>query len=145
ASGTVGPSASSVSWSGKAFTAAATPDPGACPASADSSDTLCDHYSLKVAASSGYWSTHTGGVSITISWGGNSNNFDLYVYSGSGQVGASASSSGNSESVSISKPTGTYEVRVVPKSVVNGSYSGSAVFTSQAIPASSTSLSGSTS
>src|SRR5207244_10350733 len=48
------------------------------------------------------------------------------------QVAASAASQGTSEHVFISKASGNYEVRVVPKSVVNANYKGSAVFSSKA-------------
>lgn len=132
ASGSVGPSSSSVSWTGQSYTLAATQDPSACPPASDSSNSLCDHYSLKVAADSSYWNTHTGHVSISISWADGSNDFNLYVYSGSTQVAASAQSSGTSESVTINKPAGTYEVRVVPKKVLNSGYAGSAAFSSAA-------------
>src|SRR5438067_4336403 len=122
-SGSVGPSSTSLSWSGQTFAAAATPSPSACPASADPSNSLCDHVKLTVSADPSYWNTHSGGVSVSISWQGSSNNFDLYVYDSSGtQVASSAQSSGTSESVFVSKPSGTYEVRVVPQSVVNSSY-----------------------
>jgi Bacterial pre-peptidase C-terminal domain len=143
-SGTVGPSSTSVNWNGQTFAAAATPSPSACPASADSSNTLCDHFKLTVSVDASYWKTHTGGVSVSISWQGSSNNFDLYVYdSGGSQVAASAQGSGTSEHVTVSKPSGAYEVRVVPQSVVNSGYNGSAVFSSSSTGSGSTSASGS--
>src|SRR5438094_5571115 len=144
ASGAVGPSSASASWSGQSFAAAATPSPGACPASADPSNSLCDHVKLTVSVAPSYWNTHTGGVSVSISWQGSSNNFDLYVYdSGGSQSAASAQGSGTSERVFVSKPSGTYEVRVVPKSVVNSGYSGSAVFSSTSTKGSGSSGTGS--
>src|SRR5438309_8524431 len=99
-SGSVGPRVASTTWTGKTFTAAATPGPGACPASTDTSNTLCDHYKLNVSVGSTYWSTHTGGASLSIAWQGSGNNFDLYVFNASGsQVAASNQSQGTSEHV----------------------------------------------
>ena len=73
-----------------------------------------------------------GGVSVSISWQGSSNNFDLYVYDSSGSLaGSSAQGSGTFESVFVKDASGTYEVRVVPQSVVNSGYKGSATFSSK--------------
>jgi hypothetical protein len=130
-SGSVGPGDASTAWTGQSYVAGATASPAACWAGGD---TLCDHFSLSVPASSSYWDTHTGSVRISIAWGSSSNNFDLYVYSG-GLVGSSASDSSTGESVSISNPSGTYSVVVVPKLVTNSGYHGSASFQSQEKPA----------
>src|SRR5207302_1585562 len=114
ASGSVGPSSPSLSWNGRSYTVGATQNPSACPPAADSSDSLCDHFNLTVNADAAYWKTHTGSVSVSISWAAAGNDFNLYLYSGGNQVGSSAGSSGTSESVTLQKPAGTYEVRVVP-------------------------------
>src|SRR5438105_12224980 len=108
ASGSVGPTSHSVAWSGRSYAVGATQDPSACPESADSSDSLCDHYDLRVSASTAYWKTHTGSVGVSIHWADAGNDFNLYVYRGGSQVASSAQSSGTSESVSIDKPAGTY-------------------------------------
>jgi len=132
---TIGPDHPSGGWNGKVFVAAATASPALCPLPADSNNVLCDHFKLTVGVSRSYWSTHTGGVSVTIRWGSGANNFDLYLYDASGsQVASSAASSGTTESLSLPRATGTYEVRVVPKLVANSGYAGSALFSSRAIP-----------
>src|SRR5207248_4360916 len=79
-SGTVGPASTSLGWTGQTFAAAATPSPSAC-----SAPSLCDHVKLTVSADSSYWNTHSGGVSVSISWQGSSNNFDLYVSDSGGK------------------------------------------------------------
>src|SRR5205807_1145389 len=128
ASGTIGPSVASLSWTGNNFAVGTTPGPSAC-----TSDALCDHYSLNVGVGKTYWGTHTGSVSVSISWGDSSNNFDLYVYNSSGSlVGSSAASSGTSEGVTIGNAAGKYNVTVVPRKVLNSGYNGSASFSSVA-------------
>src|SRR5437867_2166877 len=87
--GSVGPSNASLSWSGKSFLAGATPSPAACPEQADPNDVLCDHFDLTAAVGSGFWDTHSGGVTVSISWGSSSDNFDLYVYKSGSLVGKS--------------------------------------------------------
>jgi hypothetical protein len=128
ASGTVGPSAPSLSWTGNNFAIGTTPGPSAC-----TSDALCDHFSLTVGVGKTYWGNHTGGAAVSISWGDSSNDFDLYVYNSSGSlVGFSTASSGTSERVTIGKAAGKYNVTVVPKKVLNSGYNGSASFSSVA-------------
>src|SRR5947208_858446 len=131
----IGPARPSASWDGKVFLVGATQSPSLCPLPQDSNNVLCDHFMLTVAVSPSYWSTHSGGISVSIQWASSSDNFDLYLYDASGsQVAASAGSSGTSEHVSLAKASGTYEVRVVPKLVKNSGYSGSASFSSQDLP-----------
>jgi len=131
----IGPGSRSARWDGKVFLLGATQSPSLCPLPQDSNNILCDHFKLTVAVSPSYWSTHSGGVSVSIHWASSSDNFDLYLYDASGsQVAASAGSSGTSEHVSLPKASGSYEVRVVPKLVKNSGYSGSASFSSQDLP-----------
>src|SRR5436305_2266714 len=111
ASGSVGPTSHSVVWSGRSYTVGATQDPSACPQSADSSDSLCDHYDLKVNASTTYWRTHTGSVGVSIHSACAGNDFNLYVYRGGSQVASSAQSSGTSEPVSVVNPARPSEGR----------------------------------
>jgi hypothetical protein len=131
----VGPSDTSSGWSGKNYLLGRTASPSLCPASTDPLDTLCDHVTLNVDVSSGYWDTHSGSATVSISWGSSSDNFDLYLYNPSGHlVASSARGSSTSESVSVSKPAGAYEVRVVPVNVTSSAYSGTARFSSEADP-----------
>ena len=65
-SSSVGPGASTRSWSGHTFVLGSTASPSLCPESTDSQDLLCDHYDLTVSVTSGYWSSHTGGVTVSI-------------------------------------------------------------------------------
>src|SRR5438128_453134 len=132
---TIGPGNRSAGWSGKVFILGATQSPSLCPLPQDGDNILCDHFHLTVGVDPSYWSTHSGGISVSIHWASSSDNFDLYLYDSSGgQVAASASPSGTGEQVSLAKPSGTYEVRVVPKLVANAGYSGSASFSSQDLP-----------
>jgi len=73
-SSSIGPDKTSASWSGKSFLAGSTPGPSACPPSVDPNDVLCDHFNLTADVASDYWSTHTGSMRVSISWGGSSNN-----------------------------------------------------------------------
>jgi len=123
-SGSIGPSNSSTSWSGKTFTAGATPSPAAC------TSVTCDYFTLSVAVPSSYWTDHDGHATVSIHWGSSSDNFDLYV----SRAGSSASSSSTSEAVSITDPSGTYTVTVVPKLVTASGYSGSASFSAVSKP-----------
>jgi len=134
----VSPTATSDTWAGKSFVLGATSSPSLCPASADATNTLCDHVSLDVGVTSGYWDTHTGGVHVTISWPDASDNFDLYVYNSAGsQVGKSTGSGTSSESLDLTSAAGGYEIRVVPVVVTSSGYSGKVTFSSQAKPSSS--------
>ncbi|MFL5796420.1 MAG: hypothetical protein ACJ77A_00610 [Actinomycetota bacterium] len=131
-SGTVGPAKSSAGWKGRSFVAGATASPAACGAGGDA---LCDHFSLSVPASPSYWSTHSGGVRVSIGWAASGDNFDLYVYRAGGLVGSSTSGSSTTESVAVANPSGTYSVVVVPKLVTNSGYRGHVSFSSLANPA----------
>jgi hypothetical protein len=140
----VSPASTLDSWSGASFLAGATSSPAACPQSIDSSNTLCDHISLDVGVTSGYWDTHSGGIRVTITWPDSSDNFDLYVYNSAGaSVGSSTGSGSASESVSLANAAGGYEIRVVPVLVTASGYSGKVSFSSQVLPTSSTTSSSS--
>ena len=131
----VGPSSPSAGWTGKSFTAAATPGPDACPPNVDANNVLCDHFFMTVAVDGGYWKTHSGSVTVAISWGSSSNNFDLYLYSSSGkQLAGSARSQSKTEAVTLKNPAGNFEVRVVPKLVTSSGYKGSVAFSAKALP-----------
>jgi hypothetical protein len=131
----VSPTSTPGNWTGASYLVGATASPGACPASLDPGNLLCDHVSLGVGVSGAYWDTHSGGIQVKISWADSSDNFDLYLYSGGSQV-ASATGSGSAfETLSLPKAAGTYEVRVVPILVSSSGYTGSVSFSSQALPA----------
>ena len=131
----VGPSSPRAGWVGKTFVAAATPGPSACPPNVDANNVLCDHFFMTVAVDGSYWKTHSGSVTVAISWGSSSNNFDLYLFSSSGkQLAGSAQSQSKSEAVSLKNPGGKFEVRVVPKVVANSGYKGSVLFSAKDLP-----------
>lgn len=128
---TVAPSSPSAGWSGKSFLLGKTASPGLCSPSIDPLGLLCDHETVVVDVSSSYWDAHSGSVRITIGWSSSSDDFDLYVYNSSGQLaGSSASKGSTGEGVTVSKPSGSYEARVVPVSVTSSAASGSANFSS---------------
>jgi hypothetical protein len=129
----VSPTATSDTWTGVSFLAGATASPSLCPASVDPTNSLCDHVSLDVGVTSGYWDSHTGGARVTISWSDASDNFDVYVYNSAGtQVGQSIGTGTSSESVDLTNAAGGYEIRVVPVLVTSSGYTGKATFSSQA-------------
>jgi hypothetical protein len=128
-SATVSGTSTHASWTGKSFTLGATVSPTAC------TTLTCDYFTLNVGVSSSYWSTHTGGATIAISWGSSSDNFNLYVYNASGSlVGSSAQSSGAIESVYLAGAAGSYSAVITPALVTSSGYSGSATFSSQSKP-----------
>jgi len=127
-SGAIGPSDPTDSWAGKFFALASTPSPKLCNKDA------CDYFDLSVGVSPSYWNDHTGTASVAISWKDSADNFDLYVYKGDQLVKSSTQLLSTSEAVSISKPSGAYQVLVVPVLVTNSGYSGSAKFSSQTKP-----------
>lgn len=133
--GAVGPAKLQQTWTGKTYpvgaNAGTTGDEAACPAKAlDPSDTICDHFTLAVNATSDYWSNHHGSVKISVTWPDEGNDFDLYVYDSSGTLVTSSAGSASTESVVIANPVGSYEVRVNPFAVVDSGYTGTAVFKS---------------
>ncbi|MGH3951729.1 MAG: choice-of-anchor B family protein, partial [Pseudonocardiaceae bacterium] len=90
------------------------------------SDTICDHFALKVDIDPAHWETNTGGVEVTISWPSAANDFDLHVYDENGEeVGHSIEEGTTGERVFISGAAGTYDVWVNPFSVVDSGYDGS--------------------
>lgn len=132
-SGTIGPASASLGWQGQSYAAAATADPGLCPPKEiDTQNLVCDHFALTVAVDSAYWDTHTGSAGVEIAWASSSNDFDLYVFDANGNEVASSARGGTTfERASIVRPSGTYEVVVVPFTVVGSAYTGSASFVSQ--------------
>lgn len=133
-SGTVGPTSPTVKWAGQTYVAGATVDPAACPdKSVDSANLICDHFTFTVDVAPSYWDSNIGGVEVAITWADSSNDFDLYVYDSSGNLaGSSASGGTTSERAFIQSPSGTYEVKVLPWSVVSSGYDGALTFASQA-------------
>jgi hypothetical protein len=135
--GTIGPLAPSVGWQGQHYTLAATAEEAACPPQAlDSMNLVCDHFSLTVAVDPSYWDTNTGSAVVDITWADSSNDFDLYVFDKDGnEVDSSTQGGTTSERATIPRPSGTYDVVVVPFTVVNSGYAGTATFTSQSVAA----------
>ena len=133
-SGTISPTSPTVSWQGQAYTAAVVASVSACPpSSVDTANLVCDHFRLTVNADSAYWSTHTGGATVTINWADSGNDFDLYIFDAAGnEVASSASGGTTSEQATAIKASGTYDVVVVPYTVTNSSYTGSAALASEA-------------
>jgi hypothetical protein len=132
-SGTIGEANPSVTWTGQLYAVMSTAVPEACPPTADPLNLRCDHYALSVDVAPSYWDTHTGGADVSISWSDPNNDFDLFVYDAAGnQVASSASGGTTAERAFIQSASGTYEVRVVPFSVVASGYDGAASFVSAA-------------
>jgi hypothetical protein len=130
--GTVGPSSPNASWAGPVRTAVTNgPSDEDCTAQG----AYCDDYTLTVSVPVGYWSTHSGGVTFTVTTAVPANDFDLYVYSDpqhTQEVDHAATEGTLDESVFVPNADGVYYVRVVYFAVANSGYDGSAAFTSQA-------------
>lgn len=90
---------------------------------------MCDHYALTVDVEPTYWNTRDGGVDVSITWADGADDFDLYVYDSAGMLVASSAQGGTtSELAVVSKPSGAYEVRVVPFLVTDSGYTGEVQF-----------------
>ncbi len=121
---------SSVTWSGGPYSGVV-PDPSAC------TDATCDTHTVSLNVPADYWDTHSGSVSVGISWDLSSDDFDLYVLDASGhQVGSSAAGGTTSESVDLGAlAPGDYIVQVVPYLTAGASYDGTATLEATEIPA----------
>src|SRR4051794_17056513 len=131
-SGTVSPASPTASWSGPVQTAVTN---GPADADCQASGAYCDDYTLTVSVPAGFYSNHSGGVTIALSTTVPANDFDLYVYSDPAhttEVDHAASEGTLDESVFIPNAEGAYYVRVVYFAVVNAGYDGTATFSSQA-------------
>src|SRR5438552_11496573 len=65
--GTVSAANPSISWTGASYVAAETALPEQCPP-ADPGNLVCDHFALTIDIPSNFWTLHSGGVSIQITW-----------------------------------------------------------------------------
>jgi len=128
-SGTVSPSAPSVSFTGRSETVGVNPvgTSAGCPVTDPGS--LCDRYDLTVDVTPDYWKTHTGGVKLTIDWTDAGNDYDVYVYDSKGAIAGSSASSTKPEVITLSKPSGVYSVRIAPFLVTSDKTKGTATFT----------------
>jgi hypothetical protein len=129
-SGSVGPGATTTSWTGPTQTAV-TNGPSDCA----SANAFCDDYTLTVNVPAGFYSDHSGGVTIELSTTIPANDFDLYVYANpqhTVEVDHAATEGTLDESLFIPSAAGPYYVRVVYFAVANSGYDGTATFSSQA-------------
>jgi len=129
-SGTVSPTAPTVTFQGRADAAGVNPvgSSAGCPATDPGG--LCDRYDLTVDVTPDYWTTHTGGVKLTINWTDPGNDYDVYVFDAAGNVAGSSASSGKPEVVTLTKPSGVYSVRIAPFLVTQDQTMGTATFAS---------------
>lgn len=129
-SGTVSPTAPTVTFQGRADTAGVNPvgTSAGCPFTDPTN--LCDKYDLTVDVTPDYWKTHTGGVKLTVNWTSSGNDYDVYVYDATGAVAGSSASSSKPEVVTLSKPSGVYSVRIAPFLVTQDQTTGTATFSS---------------
>lgn len=121
---------STVSWSGGPYSGVVA-DPSVC------TDATCDTHTVTLNVPAGYWDTHTGSVTIDITWALASDDFDLYVQDSTGrQVASSAAGGTTSESVDLGTlEPGDYTVQVVPYMTAGASYDGSATLAATEVPA----------
>jgi hypothetical protein len=125
-----GDGSSSVSWTGGPYTGFVA-DPEVCTSA------TCDEHTMKLNIPADYWDSHQGSVTIDISWGSSTDDFDLYVYDGGGRlVGQSAAGGTTEESVDLGMAApGDYTVQVVPYLTAGASYDGSATLAATEVPA----------
>jgi Lysyl oxidase len=99
-----------VLWDGAV--ARANVPPGEIP---ECATTTCDRFDLVVDLPAGIWSGKTGGVEVSIRWGGFGNNLGLYVYRGGTRVAASDQGLAVATAASVlipEAPNGAYSVYV---------------------------------
>jgi len=133
--GAISTTAKSVSWQGHFYTAAALADSSQCPPASLDPSTICDHFTLTVNVDPSYWDTHIGGAEVTITWASSDNDFDMYIYDRNGNIVASSAAGGTTfERTVIMAASGTYDVVVVPFTVVQSGYQGTAQLISQKLP-----------
>jgi hypothetical protein len=128
ASGTISPTASSVTYSAGPFlapNASATAGTLSCNALSP-----CDDFKLSVSVPAGYEADHT--LSIKVSWSNTAADFDLYVLDAAGVVLSTSASQGNPETVLLPARAGNYTVRAVPFLPLGSSLSATASL--QALP-----------
>lgn len=79
------------------------------------STTYCDERPLTISAPATYWKTHTGSLTVSATWSGAYNDFDLYLYDKSGkEVASSGEALTTTEKMTISLPKpGTYTISLV--------------------------------
>jgi hypothetical protein len=143
-SGTVGPATPTVAWTGPDRDASTEgPSDAECTEPADGPTDpfpgFCDDFSLSVSVSSSYWTTHTGGVDVTITGNTPAEDFDLYVYDKNGNEVGRSGLPGGLENVFLACPTSElspYKVRAVYFTTTANTppgpgYNGSATFSSQ--------------
>jgi hypothetical protein len=126
-----------VSWRGPTFHhRRTTPGPVCPPATADPGNVVCDHVALAVDVPPSHWSSHTGGLLVSVQWAKTADNFDVYLYGPNGRIASgcqtptgacqATSTSGTTEQLFLPSPSGTYELHVSPLAVSNEGYSGQA-------------------
>ena len=82
----------------------------ACPdAATDPTDTVCDHFTLKVDVPKSYWASHHGGVEVRVP-----ESFYGYAYTPAGILAAASEWTGEVHTMTIPEPSGTYEIRLAP-------------------------------
>ena len=140
--GTIGPAAASVTWQSPLYPAAATAISSAngntgtnpCPPpELDPLSLVCDQFFLTVDVPASYWNTHHGGVQVKIGWSSTTgaDDFDLFVYNSDGNEVAKDALGSNPEQVFIPNASGTYDVVVIPFTVVATQFTGTASFVSE--------------
>jgi hypothetical protein len=139
-SGTIGPTATSVTWQSPFYPASATAISTAngstgtnpCPPpEADPLSLVCDQFMLTVDVPPTYWDTHSGGVQIKVEWPNNGvDDFDLFVYNQDGNEVAKDAGGNDPELAFVPNATGAYDVVVIPFTVVATQFTATATFIS---------------
>ncbi len=124
----IGPDRPATTWQGRRFDVATVRGPEACAPSGAHAD-RCDHVTLNVGIEPSFWAGRRGGLTLSIGWSSPRDDFDLYLYDAAGELVAIAAASGTTgEQLFVADPSGVYEARVVPTSVVDAQYRAVAAF-----------------
>jgi hypothetical protein len=110
---------------------------GAADASLPCQTFYCDTHAVHMSVPANYWTTHSGGVKLTVDWDQSAGDFDIYVLDEAGAtIGSAANSGAGPEIVDLGKlAAGDYTVEVrswVAPPATN--YTGTFVFTSTKLP-----------
>lgn len=133
-SGTINLASTTLLWTGPRKTSSIPQQIGLTRQDLDATCSLpgayCDDFALTVGIDPPYWTTHTGGVTINITWPNPSDDFDLFVFDANDNIVAQSATSNPSESATVLSASGQYTVRVAYFNTTDAGYSARATLDS---------------
>lgn len=117
---TVSPGSPSLTWQGARFDAGAVPHAATCLA------TTCDTFTFRVALPEGLRAHRSPALEVSIRWGFEQNDFDLFLYDEAGELVAESTGMVSTAEGLLAPDIapGVYTAVVVPATVVDSSYEG---------------------